>query len=331
MLAWYASKPHYAHHIQHHLEFYSGDIRRLERPSELPAHTAPIFVAGRRDAAALAPRPVILIEHGVGQSYLVTDRHGETRRHDAGNAPPSDNVVEHWAPNRIAVDAMNDRNILPNAAAPRVGAPHLYQLARARLNLHQRHTVPHIAVACHWASPIAAPEAAGAWPWVTLALRQLRYLPLRAVVTLVPHPLLGGQMRRHRFTRDPSVLVEPHWPTVLAHADIVVADNTSMLWEAAALDVPTVAVWPPHWRNRKLVPHHGLRFPGPNFIPHPRDCDEPTDIVATIRTLVDRWNRRQPDHATKTLGETVRHDLYPQLADTPDLAAEHLERVATVR
>lgn len=329
MIVWYASKAHYAHHLQHHLAFHDGETVRLDSPADRPGWTAPIMVAARKDADRLAGRPVILVEHGIGQSYLVTDRHGVTSRYDAGNAPPSDNVVEHWAPNPIALDAMRHRDVLPNADGLVVGAPHLWWLAELRGELKRRRSMPNIAVACHWSSPIDAPEARGAWPWITLALNLLRHVPIEATITLVPHPLIGGQMRRHPFARVPGVVVEPHWPTVLAMSDVVVADNTSMLWEAAALDVPTVAVWPPHWRNRKLVPQHGIRFPGPRFIPHPRDCDEPADIATALHRVLDLWRRDAVDQRTRDLGAEVRATLYPDVDDTPALVTPHLQRVDT--
>jgi glycosyltransferase involved in cell wall biosynthesis len=69
------------------------------------------------------------------------------------------------------------------------------------------------------------------------------------------------------------------WPDVdkvLSEADVVVADNTSLLYEAAALNIPTVCLNIPSYRRE--VEHSGRFWSNP---PGPQ-VDHPSELADAI-------------------------------------------------
>lgn len=202
-----------------------------------PDGARPVLVAAYRDELAVNG-PVILLEHGAGQHYGGVDASsmGQTRS----------DVILYLAPNPGVADRM--ATVLPNARTVAVGCP--------RLDRHLHRSPPPggepvVGVTWHWPAR-TWPEAMWAWP------HYRPHLPALAQGRQVVghgHPRVLGRLIGDY--RRAGVRVEPDPETFLDSIDVLVADNTSLLFEAAAIGIP-VAVLDAPWYRRHV--DHGLRF-----------------------------------------------------------------------
>lgn len=222
----------------------SGDVPRCER----------VIVAGYYDlehATHFRGIPsAVLVEHGAGQQYQGVTHGGYT----GGNG--RDAVELFVVPNDTV--ATENRRRYPNADVAVVGCPKLDQYHRRPPS----NPDPIVAVAFHWRCRIA-PEAGTAFdsfaPWLGALHRRAAAAGIRVVGHA--HPRLEPEARA--LYRETGI----DWVTadeILRSADVLVMDNTSLGYEAAALRIPVVAMNDPAWRRDV---HHGLRFwdtaPGP--------------------------------------------------------------------
>lgn len=216
---------HYADHI--------GDIGRR-------APDGVAVVAGYHDvirAARQGFRRIVRMEHGIGQSY--TEPHpgypGGTGNGDVGLfLTPNEHSAERW---RVAY---------PDTRVEVVGCPKLDGLPRRDPPLG----VPVVAFAFHF-DLYLCPETRSALPWFREAIA-----PTSQIWPVVGH----GHPRRNDLARIYSregVSYVPRFDDVCRVADVLVADNTSVLYEFAATGRPVVVMDPPVYRRDV---RHGLRF-----------------------------------------------------------------------
>lgn len=283
MIDCYASLRHYAEHLQPvwaqlppevRGSFWSHDNgqpwgQHLDGKRD---HTRLVLVASLRDAIAMDPSPLVLVEHGAGQTYLGAGLgHGSYpggKGHDRVRLflCPNQHVAELWHASYPATPAVV------------VGCP---QLDRWHVQGQMQtggNPRPTVAVTFHWDCGLV-PETRSAWRHYDRALPALAHDP-RWQLLGHGHPRLWPTIRK-RWTQL-GVQPEPELAGVLDRADLLVGDNTSALYEFASTGRPVVVLNQPGYRRDV---EHGLRFWS-----HPPglQCDQPGQLAATIaRALAD--------------------------------------------
>ncbi len=158
-----------------------------------------------------------------------------------------------------------DRTLTPKGRGP-VRLPDPAEVASPHLG------TPAIAISFHWDCALI-PETRSAWRYYDPHLPRLVRDPRFRVVGH-GHPRLWPTIRRRW-----AELGVDQWPDVdrvLSEADVVVADNTSLLYEACALGIPTVCLNIPSYRRD--VEHGGRFWDAPPGI----QVDHPSELADAI-------------------------------------------------
>lgn len=229
-------------------------------------HTAaqPVMVASYVDAQRTHPAPLVYVEHGAGQHYV------DTTSGSYSGGEGLDRVVLFLCPNEHVAERW--RAAYPQTPAVVVGSPRVDQLReqqeqeddhsdeqqwRVHAPSHARQLDSSaVAVTFHWDCPLV-PETRSAWPYYDEALPALVRWARHNDVELLGH---GHPRIFERLARRWRALgVEPvgSFDDVCARAGVLVGDNTSALFEFAALDRPVVVLDAP-WYRRDV--EHGGRF-----------------------------------------------------------------------
>lgn len=309
----FASRPHY----QQQLDALARIINR-ECDCDLPTvsvdDTTPeaIIVASRVDARAAWHQhglPIILLEHGAGQTYLLPDG---TRVDGGGDTKPDPNIIAHLVPNRHA--HQHTTHLYPNAAGHTVGSPWLHHLQTIR-----RQPEPGLTVYMpHWNPPLTT-AARGSWPWAAPILRHLHDQGIRLAVS--PHPRHNLNLTIHKATRNLNIPTISHQHAI-QQATAIITDNTSMGWETMALGIPTIWLQTPaadtHWKTG-----HGLRYPGPGYISIPLNRTQ-HETLHTITHTRPGWGQQwirntlypTQNNIHQQLHHTLTHPKQPQPEDT---------------
>lgn len=302
-------RPHYLDHLRPVWDALPSSVRgrivaRNERAGGL------CLVASAVDARRVAQRPYVYLEHGAGQAYLV-----ENESYSGG--PGHDRCVLFLCPNWTVAGRWKMR--YPDTPAVVVGTPMLdpwhRTITRDGVGPAPGRTGAVVAFTWHWDCTLV-PETRSALPHYRRHLSSVVDQLRRAGVEVIGH----GHPRAWRYLRDlwASLGVEPveHFDLVIDRADLLVADNSSALYEFASLDRPVVALNAP-WYRRDV--EHGLRFwtlvPG-------LQVDDPADLGASIlHSLEDPWpdmrrqvvdavyplrDGRAADRAARAIVEVIR-------------------------
>lgn len=293
----YSSLPHYSDHLRPVWEalppavrghwYTPADLHRADRDRLM-------MVAGYRDAIQVGNRPLVYVEHGAGQSYQGDPRAATDGSYSGGAGLdqvvlficPSEAVVMRWLvayPRARAVAV----------GCPRLDRWHGYaaQQANRPPSTHGAGAPPpDTAQASAGTSGPGVQLAASGPPIGTVATAPGGGAPLPTVaVTFHSDLAVCPETRsawRHYDAALPALVADPRWrvlghghprlwPTisqrwrrlgvdhtpnaddVLGQAHVLVADNTSLMYEAAAVGIPVVVLNAP-WYRRHV--HHGLRF-----------------------------------------------------------------------
>lgn len=194
------------------------------------------LTAARYDADR--PGRIVLLEHGAGQIY----RHAR-RIVDAGGGGILRNVVLYIGPNEATCDVM--AQYLPNARM--IVASPIVEWMQTRTRRPEL-----VGFATHWPSPLATTvlEAGTTWPD---SAGILKALPGPKVAHC--HPRGAYRMERDLRRRNIDVPFVDNWDALWPDLRLLVVDNSSILWEAAAVGIDVAVIDGKYWEMR-----HGLRF-----------------------------------------------------------------------
>lgn len=280
-----AALPHYWDHLEPIWEALPVEVRgQVERPKlgerfVRPDPARPVLVASWLDAQAVAPRPYVYVEHGAGQSYDGDPRSAGHPSYSGGAQHgrcvlficPSVRVAARWKARYSA------------SGVVAAGSPTVEALAPANPD-------GHIVVGFHWDCRLV-PETRSALGYYrdTLPAMVDAFREDRAVVATV-HPRARGLADRWERLGIP---VLDH-RTALGRAALLVGDNTSAMYEAAANGSQVLALNAP-WYRRDV--RHGLRFwdavPGLQV-----DCG--ADLLGRWRDALDGEGEDQRRRAAAT-------------------------------
>jgi len=261
MIELVASRPHYATHLAPLLAHLPA--RLVERPSDRAEVAIVASYADHLAARKARARRIVVMEHGVGQSYR-TGHPSYPGGRDRGDA------ALFLTPNHYSATLW--RAAYPRIPAVAIGSPRLDSLPP-----REPGPGPVVAIGWHW--------ECGVSPWAGNAWRDFRSaLPALAEAFTVighGHPRIIDSLGPHYRRRGIEVVRD--FDEVCRRADIYVADNTSTLFEFASTGRPVVVMNARRWRG----PGPGMRFWDAANIG--AQVDDPATLVDAIhRTLEDR-------------------------------------------
>lgn len=242
LVTFYASRLQYANHLWavaekfHKVDVGYAQVLGVAREKEIAPGL--VVVASRKDARSLKDRPVALLEHGAGQTYGAAERGRDW-------AVPNDNVLLFLAPSERVVD--RNRDIYPNARCVVVSSPWVEKLAEIRNGFpwNEDVTPDTLVFTFHYEGSIV-PEAGSAFSHFRDVLTEAKRVWDGPIVGTA-HPRM---MRRIKgWYEDNGIEIEPNFAKLVRRMKVLVADNTSAIWEACALDVPVVLMNSPNYRT----------------------------------------------------------------------------------
>lgn len=208
------------------------------------------MVGGAQDIGRAPGQRLVYVEHGAGQAYNGDPRTTGSKGYH-GTVHPG-NVHWYIAPRQDVADSW-DR---PAFAA---GCPALDQIvtaaSRPPANGYEGRK-PCAVVTFHWDAHRLCPEAGSAFDHYRLRLAEMvRHLRAQGFDVVGHWHPRSPTMRK--VWRDLGIDYIPDIDTVLATCHLMVCDNSSVMYEAAALDMPVIALNCPTYRR---TVNHGLRF-----------------------------------------------------------------------
>lgn len=327
MIDVYASQPNYWRHLApivrelcrrgHEVRTGASSLGRPwgDRLMRAP-ETDLLIVASWTDARRWPWVRCAYVEHGAGQTYVTgTDGYAGAPKldHVVLFLAPNDRVTERWRASYpeasvetvgcAALDALLCPTEVEGSSPSGSARGAVAQTGRAdggnqsvgnlRGNPSALTSVGAsvVAVTSHWFCSVV-PET---MPVLHRYESALRSLCDAAVVTVVGHAHPRAERRTSEMWKRLGVDYEPDPDYVLRTADLLIADNTSLMYEAAAIDLPVLALNLPYDAKRQVGyrrdVEHGLRFwshvPG-------LQCDDPADLERAVhRALDDRREARQ--------------------------------------
>lgn len=249
-----ASLPHYAEHVEaihkHLPDEIRGETRYGARTTAKGWHDTGdiVMVGGFYDIDRVPTNRIIYVEHGAGQSYKGDAR---AREHPAYHGTPHhpDRVIAYISPRQEVADSWSK----PAFAA---GAPVCDIAARGE----GKPSVPVAAITFHWNARRICPEAGSALEHYAEHLGDIydRLEEQGFIVIAHHHPrdMRLMMMWRHVRVRRPPIDVVPV-ADVRRYADLLICDNSSLMYEMCYLGRKVIALNSPDWRRDVW---HGLRF-----------------------------------------------------------------------
>lgn len=265
----YASLDHYADHLapvwfelgEHAGTFWcqprvAPHLRALgiaARPGRPKGPRRLVCVAGGSDAYLMRAFPVALVEHGAGQAYDVPDL-------GWSGGPGRDSVVLFLTPNEVA--AQRNRDAYPEATHVVVGSPRVEALrsaarrpgdGEATAEQPTRERQPSgpvvVALAFHWMGSGRVPEAGWALPHYEAQLPEIVAQLRGAGCEVIGHGHPRARQHFRRLWRSVGVEFVERFDDVVSRATVYVCDNSSTIFEWAALDRPVVVLNAPWYRR----------------------------------------------------------------------------------
>lgn len=315
----YATLSHYADHLMPivdalrdrmiDVEFLTGNRRAIWGEYVHPTKLDPRgvwMVASKMDADRMGNRPYIYVEHGAGQTYDADERGLNHPSYSSGRLPGQ--PVLFICPNRYV--ATRRQRMHPDVPTLVAGCPKLDHLHAYARGWHPGVEQNVVAFAFHWNCQVV-PEAMTAWehyrPHLLKVVLALHRRGIRCVSHA--HPRIARQIRYHT---ERMGMEWWDWEDVLTRAAVLCWDNTSLGYEFASLDRPTVILNAP-WYRRHV--HHGLRFweclPG-YMVDRAEDLPDTIDATfdeadesADLRECIDRIYPLRDGHASDRSADAI--------------------------
>lgn len=286
MIVFYGSEPHY----RAHLEPIAREMG-MHVTSRKP-HDGLIVTASFKDTQMCWKLPVVLVDHGAGQSYPGDPKAARSGSYAGGDE--MDNVVAFLCPNEAVADRWAAR--YPDARVEVTGSAYVESLKhQVNMKPNIKRRPDSVAIAFHWDSR-ACTESRWAFPHYQAILPTLaeRY-------DVIGHAHPRAFHRILPFYQAAGIEPVEDLREVVQRAQLLVCDNSSIQYMWATLERPQVVLNAP-WYRRDV--HHGLRFwaqvPGPQV-------DEPEALFDAID-----WMLTDPPSA-HALREGASHAAYPLL------------------
>lgn len=252
-------------------DFEPGILTRLE---------GPVLVASVGDArkAKLCGREVIYMEHGCGISYHGDDHAAQASSYAGG--PGKEHAVLILTPGPYAT--AKQREAYPDIPVREIGCPKLDSYLFLDHNDHNDHKT--VAVSFHWDCNVC-PETRTAFYEYQSAVRRLKP-EINAKILMHAHPRFQHVVSE--FASEISLQFVSDFACVLERADLYVCDNSSTIYEFAAIDKPVVLLNASHYR-RDI--EHGLRFWEQTEVGV--NCNTPEDLTASIEEALEDEEQRK--------------------------------------
>jgi len=246
----FASMPHYRRHVDAVFKHLHPSIRGNLFGPECKIKDLPeglFLVASFKDAEMLSRRKVVYLEHGAGQSYKGDKMSAGSPYYHGAKHPQ--NIVGYVSPNEQVASSWGRPAIA-------VGCPALDVWHLALQEMQTRSLKPAVTLTFHWDCRVA-PESRWALPHYAERLPEfVEHLRLLGFdVFGHAHPRAEKMLKRFWHRNKVEYLDTPEM--VFWASDILIADNTSLLFEFASLDRPVVLLNAPWYRKHV---HHGGRF-----------------------------------------------------------------------
>jgi len=258
-VVFYGSEQHYRDHlfpiflkatnVRGHLWAWAGETKWEGDGSAWQFKDRVVVVASWKDLLHVrkcGARKIILMEHGSGQSY--------TKRHQSYvGGQGRDKAALVLLPNFQALER-HRQFYKDRVPAEVVGCPKLDEWRPTK----PRSDPPQVCISFHWDCKVA-PEAGTVWDDYGLDA-------VKALVRMRDAGEIGLMVHAHpRIADEVRMALPVEWHVVFAHyfevvverADLYVCDNSSSMFEFAALDRPVLVMNSPRWRRNV---HHGGRF-----------------------------------------------------------------------
>ena len=210
----------------------------------------PMIVAGYSDLVKMSKRPIVFVEHGAGQTYVRED--GSI--HGGYSGGRNRNKVGLFiCPNNEV--AKRNLDAYPSSSVAVVGSPRLDDLFLNR-RVKKGFKTPTIGVSFHWDCQIA-PESGSAFGEFSDQMKDFLHYSRVCGYDVVGHGHPKAWNYLFPYWLDQKVDVVKEWDQVVKRIDVLFIDNSSIIFEAAALDIPVVLMESAKWRKGVS---HGLRF-----------------------------------------------------------------------
>jgi len=262
--------------------------------------TGPVLVAGLDDMLKVNGRPVILMEHGCGQSYSGDPASARHPAYAGGDG--RDSVAGFLCPNEYA--AARNRERYPEAFVEVVGSPRLAELQLIPAP-PPADEIPVLAVSFHWQCTTVGETNTAWYHWIN-AVDQLQKTGEFKILGHA-HP----RMFRDCAPTYSAMGIEPvgDFNEVLQRAHVYACDNSSTMYEFAAVRGPVVVLDCPLYRSGV---EHGLRFwDGADIGPRILD---PAGLAVAVRSALAK--RPWPG------ADEILSRVFPTVGDPAKAAAE---------
>lgn len=259
-VTFYASERHYADHLwpvftrwtdtaRHADWYYDGDPQLL--PECLGGNTVVVSATiDMRTAFRAKASRIVLMQHGAGQSY--SNRHSS---YPGGSGHTRAALA--LMPNEQAAE--RHRKYHPRVPAEVIGCPKLDEWVTQPPKRRPDLLPPGVVISFHWDCKVAR-EAGTVWgDYGPEAIEALWEMDQRGEIALRvhAHPKIADEVRESLYGKIPVGRFTSSFIDVMRWADLYICDNSSSMFEFAALDRPVVVMNSPRWRRNV---HHGGRF-----------------------------------------------------------------------
>jgi hypothetical protein len=243
--------------------------------------------------------PIIIGEHGAGQTY------DTSHIAYARGIPKSLNVKYFLAVNKHCYDNFKKNN--PTLKSYIVGCPKLDKW-KDKYKVNKEN--PLIVFSWHWLSR-SIPEAYGGFMYWSPALKELKE---SYNIAIHGHPSV--QDRVIPFTQANDIRFIKKFEDVVEQADIYAVDNSSTLFEFAAINKPVIVLNNP-WFRRDV--EHGMRFW--EYADIGVQCNDVSDLSKSIDKAIR-------DHYTfKNKRIEYSQQIYPFMGNSVDRYIEVLKEI----